>query len=220
METANEYHVEDGALRVDGELDFLYRPSGVMAFSGTLRAGVVPMRQGSWRNWLTRLFDADRFMLRHGVMKGTLWLGLQDCPFVTALPADNRTVTVRSEFLLFAERSRRLAGKRLHLVPGSVRNIFALTELDTAAAGAPAFVCTASPLHEAQLEEGETLHLSPNALVAWGGCPKPAAFCAKLRLRDLFLPRLPDTLSLDFKGPGWVLFQGNIRPDKKSAKRH
>jgi hypothetical protein len=141
-------------------------------------------------------------------MKGTLWLGFQNRPYVTTLPSAGEPVIVRSEFLLFAELSQRVRGDRLRLVPGSMRKVFALTELQPDERPLSPVVCTASPLNEARLEDGETLHVSPSALVAWSGCPKPTAFCSHLRFRDLFVPRLPETLTLDFKGPGRVFFQG------------
>ena len=204
----NELDIVDGSIRLDGEYDFIFQPGGVMAYSGEIRTGLPPLREGTCWNWLGRVFEADRFMLRHGIMKGTLWLGFQNRPYVTTLPSAGEPVTVRSEFLLFAKLSQRVCGDRLRLVPGSMRKVFTLTELQPDEEALSPVVCTASPLSEAHLEDGETLHVSPSSLVAWSGCPKPTAFCSHLRFRDLFLPRLPETLTLDFRGPGRVFFQG------------
>ena len=208
----NELDIVDGSIRLDGEYDFIFQPGGVMAYSGEIRTGLPPLRGGTCWNWLSRVFEADRFMLRHGIMKGTLWLGFQNRPYVTTLPSAGENVIVRSEFLLFAELSQRVCGDRLRLVPGSMRKVFTLTELKPNDSVQSPVVCTASPLNEARLEEGETLHVSPNSVVAWSGCPKPTAFCSHLRFRDLFLPRLPETLTLDFTGPGRVFFQGAEQP--------
>lgn len=204
----NELDIIDGSIRLDGIYDFIFQPGGVMAYSGEIRTGLLPLREGTYWNWLGRVFEADRFMLRHGIMKGTLWLGFQNRPYVTTLPSAGDHVIVRSEFLLFAELSQRIRGNRLRLVPGSMRKVLTLTELQADEKGLSPVVCTASPLNEARLEEGETLHVSPNSLVAWSGCPMPTAFCSHLRFRDLFVPRLPETLTLDFTGPGRVFFQG------------
>ena len=215
----NELDIVDGSIRLDGEYDFIFQPGGVMAYSGEIRTGLPPLRGGTCWNWLGRVFEADRFMLRHGIMKGTLWLGFQNRPYVTTLPSAGENVIVRSEFLLFAELSQRVRGDRLHLVPGSMRKVFTLTELQPCEGMPSPVVCTASPLNEARLEEGETLHVSPNSLVAWSGCPRPTAFCSHLRFRDLFVPRLPETLTLDFTGPGRVFFQGAAVTEKAQSRR-
>ena len=204
----NELDIIDGSIRLDGDYDFIFQPGGVMAYSGEIRTGLPPLREGTYWNWLGRVFEADRFMLRLGIMKGTHWLGFQNRPYVTTLPSAGSHVIVRSEFLLFAELSQRIRGNRLRLVPGSMRKVLTLTELQADEKGLSPVICTASPLNEARVEEGETLHVSPSALVAWSGCPMPTAFCSHLRFRDLFVPRLPETLTLDFTGPGRVFFQG------------
>ena len=203
----NELDIIDGSIRLDGDYDFIFQPGSVMA-------------EGTYWNWLGRVFEADRFMLRHGIMKGTLWLGFQNRPYVTTLPSAGDHVIVRSEFLLFAELSQRIRGNRLRLVPGSMRKVLTLTELQADEKGLSPVVCTASPLNEARLEEGETLHVSPNSLVAWSGCPMPTAFCSHLRFRDLFVPRLPETLTLDFTGPGRVFFQGTELGVTAASRRH
>lgn len=205
----NDIDIEPGSVRLDGCYDLVFQPGSVMAHSGTLLAGTLPMRPGSGWNWLGRAFEADRFTLRHGHLQGTLWLGTQTRSQVMPLPmADGETVTVLSSLLLCAELSCRVRGDRLRLLPGSWQKPLALTELRCEPETFAPIVCTASPLNEARLEDGETLHVSPSAVVGWSGCAKPTAFCPRLRLRDLFLPRLPETLTLDFKGPGRVFFQG------------
>ncbi|MBP5671514.1 MAG: AIM24 family protein [Victivallales bacterium] len=216
----NEYSIEQGAIRLDGDFDLIFRPGSVMAYSGTIQAGMIPLRKGTCLNWLARVFEPDRFMLRHAMTKGSLWLGVQNCPYVTTLPSADESVVVRSELLLCAELSQRLRGDRFRLLPGSLQKVLTLTELQSAEGLLSPVVCTASPLNEARLEEGETLHVSPSALVAWSGCPKPTAFCSHLRFRDIFLPRLPETLTLDFKGPGRVFFQGAASAERKTPKRY
>lgn len=213
----NEVLIERDAVRLDGTYDLAFQSGCVMAYSGTMLAGILPLRQGTCWNWLARLMEPDRFLLRRGSLKGTLWLGSRDCPYAEPLKADS-SVFVRSDALLCVSLAQRIGGSSLRLVPGSARNAMALTEVRTDGPLAP-FVCTASPLCEASLDDGETLHVSPSAFVAWSGCAKPKAFCARMRLRDLFLPRLPETLTLDFRGPGRVWFQGAARSAKAKPSR-
>ena len=55
--------------------------------------------------------------------------------------------------------------------------------------------------------DGETLGVNPAGVVAWTGRP-PTGFCPRIRMRDIFLPRRPKCLLLNFHGPCVVWFEG------------
>lgn len=214
------YEVLEGAVRIEGEAELVFRPRSVSAWSGTLVMGTLPWRQGGWRGWLRRFFAADRFVVRRGQLAGRLWLAAREAPVVTALPSPtgDERLQVLSNCLLCADGGCRESGFRLFTVPGSLREALAVTVFRGWGRGVPVVVCTESPLNAAVVGEGEELHVKPSALVAWSGCGKPRAFCAKLRLRDMVIPRPPETLTLDFSGPGVVYFQG-VAPAEKSRRK-
>ena len=69
------------------------------------------------------------------------------------------------------------------------------------------------------LEDGQTLSVKPDAVVAWTG-NKPTGFCPKLGVMDLILPRMPRELLLNFYGPGIVWVEGaRRRPSRISRER-
>ena len=61
------------------------------------------------------------------------------------------------------------------------------------------------------LEDGQTLSVRPEAVVAWTG-KMPTGFCPKLSIWDVILPRGPRDLLFTFYGPGVVWAEGSVYP--------
>ena len=57
------------------------------------------------------------------------------------------------------------------------------------------------------LEDGQTLSVRPEAVVAWTG-KMPTGFCPKLSIWDVILPRGPRDLLFTFYAPGVVWIEG------------
>ena len=72
-------------------------------------------------------------------------------------------------------------------------------------------LATKSRVTRVALEDGATLTVRPEALVAWVGKP-PTGFCPKLSLLDMLLPRGPRNLAYSFHGPAVVWFEGGAVP--------
>ena len=122
-------------------------------------------------------------------------------PFLTRLDLGAR-MSVVAEKLLIAPKRSKVRGRLLRLVPFSFRNAIRTYELE----GGWAVMATASRVRRILLAEGGTLTVAPTALVAYLG-NRPTGFCPRLRLRDLFLPRVP-RLRLHFHGPATVWVEG------------
>lgn len=71
-------------------------------------------------------------------------------------------------------------------------------------------MATASRTRRLSVEEGQTLSVRPEAVVAWTG-KRPTGFCPKLGVLDMILPRGPKDLLLNFYGPGIVWVEGSRR---------
>ena len=69
-------------------------------------------------------------------------------------------------------------------------------------------MATASRTCRIQVEDGGTLSVRPEAVVAWTG-GAPTGSCRKLGLFDILLPRGPRDLLLDFHGPCIVWAEGS-----------
>ena len=51
----NELDIIDGSIRLDGDYDFIFQPGSVMAYSGAIRMGLPPLRDGTcWAASLKR----------------------------------------------------------------------------------------------------------------------------------------------------------------------
>ena len=81
----------------------------------------------------------------------------------------------------------------------------------------PAWVvmATASRTARIAVEDGDTLSVRPEAVVAWTG-QRPTGFCPKLGIWDILLPRGPKDLLFSFHGPCIVWIEGAFAG---SAKR-
>lgn len=172
-------------------------PAAVRGVFAAVSAPKVAGR-GFWR----RLFEPDRRQLEFLRLEGEMWCALAERPFLTRIDLGERVSVVTSKLLL-APSSARRAGTLVKTVPFSFRQAFASTELEIGWA----IAATRSRVVKIVVKDGETLGVRPESVVAWTG-PAPTGFCPKLRVRDLFLPRAPRTLVLDFHGPAIVWAEG------------
>ena len=69
-------------------------------------------------------------------------------------------------------------------------------------------VATASRACRVPLEDGQTLSVRPEAVVAWTG-KAPTGYCPRLSLWDVLLLRGPRDLLFTFYGPGVVWIEGS-----------
>ena len=122
-------------------------------------------------------------------------------PFLTRLDLGVKLSVVADKFLL-APATVKARSRLLRMVPFSMRNALRVQELE----GGWAIMATASRVRRIAVAEDDTLTVSPAALVAYLG-RRPSGFCPRLRLRDIFLPRVP-RLRLRFHGPATVWIEG------------
>jgi hypothetical protein len=70
-------------------------------------------------------------------------------------------------------------------------------------------MATASRTARLSVDDGDTLSVRPEAVVAWTGqCP--TGFCPKLGIWDILLPRGPKDLLFSFHGPCIVWIEGAL----------
>ena len=86
----------------------------------------------------------------------------------------------------------------------------------TSPGGTAAWVIMATASRTARLsvEDGDTLSVRPEAVVAWTG-QRPTGFCPKLGIWDILLPRGPKDLLFSFHGPCLVWIEGSFGPAKR-----
>ena len=147
----------------------------------------------------------DRAAVRKTVTTADAWCGSAERPFLSHLAAlPDEALNVVSRKLLVAPFESRVKGLSLKLVPMSFARALPVTQLQKGWA----LLATKSRVTRLSLEDGETLTVRPEALVAWIG-QKPTGFCPKLRLLDILLPRGPRNLAYSFHGPATVWFEGS-----------
>lgn len=114
-----------------------------------------------------------------------------------------------SEKLLLAPVDARTGAHNVKLVPFSFKRVTPVTEFRKGWAVA----ATRSRVTRLAVEDGDTLTVRAEALVAWVG-RDPSGFCPRLGLWDLLLPRGPKNLAYSFHGPCTVWFEGagEVRP--------
>ncbi len=153
----------------------------------------------------------DRAALRTVETTGEAYFASAESPFLTALTAlPDTPLGVVSTKLLVAPREARQKGLSLKVIPMSFARAIPVTLLQKSWC----VLATKSRVTRVTLEEGETLTVRPEALVAWIG-KMPTGFCPKLRLIDIFLPRNPRNLALNFHGPATVWFEGSDKPKRR-----
>ena len=193
-----EAEFENGFARVEGG-GWLYGMNQPAAVAGTLVTKRLPRAEGAW--W-RRLFHPDRRRLQCASLAGRMWCGDRTHPFLTRIDLAAR-VTVVTEKLLLAPDSARRASSLLRVVPFSHRHAICTTNHE----GGWVVAATQGRTARVAVADGETLGVKPEAVVAWTGKP-PTGYCSRLRTRDLFLPRAPKCLRLNFHGPCVVWFEG------------
>ena len=180
--------------------DWMFGELQPSAVSGTLTPKRLPREDVSW--W-RRLFQPDRRRLRCASLSGRMWCGDRAHPFLTRIDLAERVTAVTAKLLL-APASARRAGGLLRVVPFSVRSAICTTALE----GGWAVMATQGRTTRVVVADGETLGVKPESAVAWTG-RAPTGFCPRLRARDVFLPRAPRCLRLNFHGPCVVWFEGS-----------
>ena len=145
-------------------------------------------------------------------------------PFLTHIPCAAPVSAVSGKVLVAPSAARR-DSQLVKAVPMSSKSALCVTEFalpaegenvpggDSGAQGGgktPAWVvmATASRTARVALDEGQTLSVRPEAVVAWTG-KRPTGFCPKLSVWDVILPRGPRDLLFTFYGPGVVWVEGS-----------
>ena len=146
----------------------------------------------------------DRPYLRVAVASDAVWCASAVNPFLVRRDAPpDEPLSVVSGKVLIAPKATRIGARGVKLVPMSFRR----QTVVTAFRGGWAVAATRSRVTRVALEEGETLSVRPDAVVAWIG-RDPSGFCRRLGLMDVLLPRGPRDLVFSFHGPSVVWFEG------------
>ena len=146
----------------------------------------------------------DRAAVRQVQLSGEGRCASSDAPFLTRLDAlPDVPLRLMSEKLLVAPFGARCGARSLRLVPLSFSRAFAVTEFE----GGWAVAATRGRVARVALEDGGTLTVRPEAVVAWIG-KDPSGYCPKLSILDIVLPRSPRNLAFTFHGPATVWFEG------------
>ena len=123
-------------------------------------------------------------------------------PFLTHIPCAAPIHAVSSKVLV-APASARAGAQSMKVIPMSMRSVLCVTEFG----GEWVVMATASRTVRLQVEDGDTLSVRPESVVAWTGS-RPTGFCPKLGVWDILLPRGPRDLLLHFYGPSVVWAEG------------
>ncbi len=146
----------------------------------------------------------DRAWIRSVETEAEAWFASADAPFLTRLSAlPDEPLSVVSSKVLVAPLKSRVGAKALKLVPMSFKRATPVTAFNFGWVVA----ATRSRVARVAVEDGATLTVRPEALVAWIG-KNPTGFCPKLSVFDILLPRGPKNLSYSFHGPCVVWFEG------------
>ena len=156
----------------------------------------------------------DRAFVRSVKSDGTIYCSCAEAPFLVRLDAlPDEPLSVVSAKLLLAPMSARCGAKAVKLIPFSFQRSTPVTEFK----GGWAMAATKSRVQRVALEEGGTLTVRPEALVAWIG-NQPTGFCPKLSVWDVLLPRPPKCLAWTFHGPATVWFEGGCPPPTRRQR--
>ena len=147
----------------------------------------------------------DRAAVRAVRLAGEGRCASADAPFLTRLDAlPDEPLKLMSSRLLVAPLAARSGARSLRLVPLSFSRAFAVTEFR----GGWAVAATRGRVTRVALEDGGTLTVRPEAVVAWIG-RDPSGTCPRLSVLDIVLPRSPRNLAFTFHGPATVWFEGS-----------
>lgn len=142
-------------------------------------------------------------------------------PFLTHIPCA-APISAVSEKVLVAPATAWKGAETLRVIPMSVSGSICVTSFalpdETQNASAWVVMATQGRTKRLVLDDGATLSVRPDALVAWTG-KRPTGFCPRLGVMDMILPRGPKDLLLNFYGPGIVWVEGSRRAGRISRER-
>lgn len=153
----------------------------------------------------------DRAATRVVTTSSDAWFAAADRPFVARFDAlPDEPLNLVSGKLLVAPLVARTAAKSVKLVPFSFNRAMPVTCF-MGGENVPgwAVAATRGRVTRVVLEDGGTLTVRPEAVVAWTGS-NPTGFCPKLSFLDILLPRGPKNLAFTFHGPAVVWFEGSF----------
>ena len=159
------------------------------------------------KGWLLR----DRAALELAETSGSARFAATDRPFLTHIPCAAPVNAVSSKVLL-APSSARTGAETVKIVPMSIRNAIGTTVFGSGWV----VMATASRTARISVEDGDTLSVRPEAVVAWTG-NRPTGFVRRLGLWDILLPRQPRDMMLHFHGPCVVWLEG-AKPESLATK--
>ena len=146
----------------------------------------------------------DRAKVLSLAAEGDVYCAAADRPFLTRFDAlPDETLNLVSEKLLLAPLDARTGAHPVKIVPFSFRQVTPVTEFRKGWA----IAATKSRVTRLGVEDGDTLTVRQEAVVAWVG-RDPSGFCPRLGIMDLLLPRGPKGLAYNFHGPCTVWFEG------------
>ena len=130
-------------------------------------------------------------------------------PFLTHIPCAAPLSAVSPKVLL-APADAWTGAELVRVVPMSLMRALCVSAFDHEWA----LMATSGRTARIAVDEGDTLSVRPDAVVAWTG-PRPTGFCPRLRLSDVLLPRGPRDLLLHFHGPAVVWVEGSQAETRK-----
>ncbi len=148
------------------------------------------------------LFVRDRSWLDIVATSGHAWFADAMRPFLTHIPCA-ASVRAVSGKMLVAPEAARTGAELVKVVPMSSRGAIGVTVLEREWV----VMATSSRTTRISVEEGETLSVRPEAVVAWTG-NRPTGYVRRLGVMDVILPRAPRELMLHFHGPCIVWAEG------------
>lgn len=154
------------------------------------------------KGWFVR----DRSALDLVETTGQAWCADAVRPFLTHIPCAVPVSTVSGKVLV-APAAARTGAELVKIIPMSMRGALCTTVF----AKDWAVMATASRTMRIAVEEGGTLTVRPESLVAWTG-NRPTGFVRRLGIWDMLLPRAPRDLALHFHGPCVVWVEGALDP--------
>ena len=163
-------------------------------------------RAGFREGGLRGLIVPDRATYSLVETVGETWFADAARPFLTEL-ACAAPITAVSAKVLVAPAAARTGAELVRLVPMSWRGAVRTTRFEREWV----VFATRSRVTRAVLAEDEVFTVRAEAALAWT-TKRPVGFVARLRLRDVLLPRRRQpNLMMHFYGPGIVWFEGAER---------
>ena len=150
------------------------------------------------KGWLVR----DRSALSLLETPGKAYFADAARPFLTYIPCA-APISAVSGKVLVAPASARAGAELVKVVPMSVRHCLCVTRFESDWV----VMATASRTARIAVEDGGTLSVRPESVVAWTG-NRPTGFVRRLGIWDILLPRAPRGLTLHFHGPCVVWLEG------------